>query len=250
MTMEFFFYSRPGSRREALRALGRTAMGLFAALCFPPGSSRAGAVTRKKEGLMKLPQTGAEADVSVSRAVGTRRTVRSFAPDPLSVEQLSGLLRAAQGITEERGYKRAAPSAGALYPMDVYVVAGERSVSGLRAGIHHYLPAENSLETLTGSDARDELARASLGQMWMSGAPVSLVITAEYARVCGKYGDRGVRYAMIEAGHVGQNIFLMAEALGLGAGIVGAFNDREVVRLMKIPESHEPLLIMPVGYRS
>jgi SagB-type dehydrogenase family enzyme len=86
--------------------------------------------------------------------------------------------------------------------------------------------------------------------MWMAIPPLSLVITAEYDRINNKYGTRGVRYAMIEAGHVGQNIFLQAEALGLGAGIVGAFDDKDVIRIMGIPHSHEPLLIMPVGYKS
>ena len=93
------------------------------------------------------------------------------------------------------------------------------------------------------------MARASLSQMWMALAPSSLVITAEYDRITNKYGTRGVRYAMIEAGHVGQNIFLQAEALGLGAGIVGAFDDKDVIRVMGIPRSHEPFLIMPVGYK-
>jgi len=82
----------------------------------------------------------------------------------------------------------------------------------------------------------------------MAKAPLYIVITAEYSRTTGKYGKRGVRYALIEAGHVGQNIFLQAEALGLKAGIVGAFNDSKLIEIMKIPNSYEPLLIMPVGY--
>jgi SagB-type dehydrogenase family enzyme len=81
-------------------------------------------------------------------------------------------------------------------------------------------------------------------------AALNLVITAEYSRITLKYGERGIRYAIIEAGHMGQNIFLQAEALGLGAGIVGAYDDREVIRVLKIPKSHEPLLIMPVGHKS
>ena len=90
---------------------------------------------------------------------------------------------------------------------------------------------------------------ASLGQRWMARAPLTLVITAEYKRIMGKYGQRGVRYAMIEAGHIAQNIFLQCEALGLVAGIVGAFEDAKVIEVMGIPKSHEPLLIMPVGYK-
>jgi SagB-type dehydrogenase family enzyme len=85
--------------------------------------------------------------------------------------------------------------------------------------------------------------------MWMAKAPVIFLITAEYKRITEKYGERGIRYALIEVGHVGQNLFLQAEALGLGAGIVGAFNDLEVSRVAALPPKHEPLLIMPVGYK-
>jgi SagB-type dehydrogenase family enzyme len=97
-------------------------------------------------------------------------------------------------------------------------------------------------------DLRHALAKAALGQHWMTGAPLQLVITAEYSRVTVKYGRRGIRYAMIEAGHIAQNIFLQAEALGFKAAIVGAFNDSELSAVMGIPGSHEPLLIMPIGY--
>jgi SagB-type dehydrogenase family enzyme len=83
----------------------------------------------------------------------------------------------------------------------------------------------------------------------MAAAPVNFVITAEYNRITTKYRERGIRYAMIEAGHIGQNIFLMAASLGISAGIVGAFHDEQVSRLIQIPRSHEPLLIMPAGYK-
>ncbi len=229
--------------------LSRLAMGLWVFLPFRIPRAEARGVSGE-EAVMKLPQPRFDQTASLEKALRERRTVRSFGADPLSMEQVSSLLWAAQGVTEERGFKRSAPSAGALYPMDVYIAAGDRSVDGLNAGVYHYQPKDGSLKRMWDGDARNALARASLGQMWMSRAPINLVITAEYARICGKYGDRGVRYAMIEAGHVGQNIFLAAEALGLGAGIVGAFSDREVIRVMKIPGSHEPLLIMPVGYKA
>jgi SagB-type dehydrogenase family enzyme len=165
------------------------------------------------------------------------------------MEQLAQLLWAAQGITEERGFKRAAASGGALYPVDVYAVVGRAGVEGLEPGIYHYEPEGHGVSLHLEGDLREHLARASLHQMWMARAPLNLVVTAEYSRITSKYGERGVRYVLMEAGHVGQNIFLQAEALGLGAGIVGAFHDEEVIQVMKIPRSHEPLLIMPVGYR-
>lgn len=199
---------------------------------------------------MKLPQPRIEGDVSLERTIKNRRTIRSFTSEHLTQKQFSQLLWAAQGITTDRGYLRAVASAGALYPIDLYAVVGEQGVEGTKAGVYHYEPRGHSLSLVTHGDLRNEVARASLSQMWMARPPLSLVITAEYDRITIKYGNRGVRYAMIEAGHTGQNIFLQAEALGLGAGIVGAFNDEDVARVMGIPRSHEPLLIMPVGYKS
>jgi SagB-type dehydrogenase family enzyme len=145
--------------------------------------------------------------------------------------------------------KRAAPSGGALYPLDIYVIVGEKGVEGMEMGVYHYLPERHSILPISKGDRRKEIASASLSQMWMTKAPVIFVITGEYKRITGKYGERGIRYALIEVGHVGQNLFLQAEALGLGAGIVGAFNDLEVSKVAGFPSKHEPLLIMPVGYK-
>ena len=107
-----------------------------------------------------------------------------------------------------------------------------------------------SLVTMGLLGIRKEIASASLWQMWMAKAPVIFIITAEYRRITGKYGERGVRYALIEVGHVGQNLFLQAGTLGLGAGIVGAFHDTDVLKVMGTPSKHEPILIMPVGYKN
>ncbi|MBW1999885.1 MAG: SagB/ThcOx family dehydrogenase, partial [Deltaproteobacteria bacterium] len=169
---------------------------------------------------MILPRANQEGSVSVEKAIRSRRSVRSFISKQIEKEQLSQLLFAAQGVTEEYGFKRAAPSGGALYPIDVYAVVGEKGVEGLDAGIYRYIPPGHEIDLVGAGDKRKQIANASLYQRWMAEAPLNLVITAEYARICSKYGDRGVRYAMIEAGHVGQNIFLEAEALGLKAGIV------------------------------
>jgi SagB-type dehydrogenase family enzyme len=198
---------------------------------------------------MRLPDPQFEGDVSLERAIRTRRTIRSFGGKALSLRQISQLLWASQGITETGGFKRAAPSAGALYPMDIYAVAGAGCVEGLDPGVYHYEPEGHSISFGKGEDARRDVARASLRQTWMAQAPLNLIITAEYSRITGKYGQRGIRYAMIEAGHIGQNIFLQAQAMGLAAGIVGAFDDERLIRVMGIQETHEPLLIMPVGYK-
>ncbi len=197
---------------------------------------------------MILPHPNYDGNISVEKAIKSRRTVRSFSSRPLQLAHLSQLFFSAQGITEDGGFKRAAPSGGALYPLDVYAVVGKGAVEGLDPAVYHYISSSHKITTIATGDRRGLLAKAALHQMWMADAPVNFVITAEYARICSKYGQRGVRYAIIEAGHVGQNIFLQAEALGLKAGIVGAFNDREVIRVMEIPSEHEPLLVMPAGF--
>ncbi|MBW1714669.1 MAG: SagB/ThcOx family dehydrogenase [Deltaproteobacteria bacterium] len=198
---------------------------------------------------MQLPEPMLDGDVSLERAIHKRRTARSFDSKALTLKQVSQLLWAAQGITETGGFKRAAPSAGALYPMDVYAVVGRACIEKLDPGVYHYSPADNALSLAQEGDRRRDVAEASLWQMWMADAPLNLVITAEYSRIMGKYRQRGVRYAMIEAGHIGQNIFLQCQGMGLEAGIVGAFEDEKVVQVTGIKRTHEPLLVMPIGYR-
>jgi SagB-type dehydrogenase family enzyme len=196
-----------------------------------------------------LPKPSLDGKVSVEKAIQQRRTLRDFQERTLSLDHLSQLLWSAQGIADATKGRRVAASGGALYPLDIYVLVGKNGVEKMEAGVYHYLPKEHSVSPMTKGDRRREIASASLSQMWMAKAPVIFVITVEYKRITGRYGERGIRYALIEVGHVGQNLFLQAEALGLGAGIVGAFNDSEVSKVVDIPSEHEPLLIMPVGYK-
>lgn len=220
--------------------LGGLAVVLFG-LAGAPGPAAAGT-------LISLPPPARTGTISVEQAIQSRRTIRHFANRPLTLGQLSQLLWAASGVTDPRGL-RSAPSAGALYPLDLYALVGERQVSGLAAGVYHYLPAKHALELVQSGDRRAAAARASLAQTWMAEAPVMLLITGEYRRCQVRYGERGIRYTHMEAGHVGQNIFLQAEALGLGAGIVGAFQNAALSQSLGLPPDHEPLLIMPVGYK-
>lgn len=202
-----------------------------------------------KRNSFTLPEPSYEGEISVERAIKERRTIRAFRADSLSITQLSQLLWAAQGITDARRGYRAAPSAGALYPLDVYAVVGKGGVEALAAGVYRYRPADHGLEVVRQGDRRKDVAYAALTQMWIAEAPVIFIITAEYRRINNKYGERGVRYAHIEVGHVGENIFLQAGALGLGAGIVGAFRDASVTKAIGAPKEHEPLIIIPVGYK-
>ncbi|RPI49556.1 MAG: SagB/ThcOx family dehydrogenase [Deltaproteobacteria bacterium] len=199
---------------------------------------------------MKLPKPKTHGEVSLETAIKRRRTVRSFNSRPLSLEQCSQLFWAAQGITDNSGFKRAAPSGGALYPMDIYAVVGENCVNGLKSGAYHYDPKGHAVSLISEGDLRNKVAAAALSQIWMATAPLNILITAEYYRITSKYGKRGIRYAIIEAGHIGQNILLQSEAMGLGAGVVGAFNDEKVRQAFNILPNHEPLLILPVGYKT
>jgi SagB-type dehydrogenase family enzyme len=200
------------------------------------------------EEAIKLPPSAHKGAVSVEEALARRRTVRRFASRSLDLNQVSQLLWGADGVSDPRGL-RTAPSAGATYPLDLYLVVGERGVATLTAGVYHYRPLEHVLKLVTPGELRPAVVRASLSQSWMAEAPVMVVITAEYRRCTARYGERGIRYTHMEVGHVGENLFLQAEALGMGAGIVGAFDDRAISQIMKTPAHHEPLLIMPVGYK-
>ena len=203
-----------------------------------------------RAGNIDLPEPRKKGPVSLEETLVLRRTHRSFASKPLSREQLAQLLWAAYGVTlEKSGWNfKTVPSAGALYPLDIYVAAGTGGVDGLAAGVYHYLPEKHRLEPIKDGDLKKELAAACLGQNWMARAPVNLVITGEYERCAVKYGRRAKIYVPVEAGCAGQNIFLQAEALGLKAGIIGAFDNARVGRVLSLPKPHDPLLVMPVGY--
>jgi len=186
--------------------------------------------------------------MSVAEALHKRRTIRLFASRGLDLQQVSQLLWATQGLTDPRGF-RTAPSAGATYPLEIYLVAGDRGVTGLAPGIYRYRPGDHALELTRKGDHRAPVARACLGQSWMAAAPVMVVFAAEFKRCTARYGNRGIMYTHMEAGHSGENLFLQAEALGLGAGIVGAFTDQALSQTLGLPREHEPLLVMPVGYK-
>jgi SagB-type dehydrogenase family enzyme len=196
----------------------------------------------------KLPRPATTGGMALAEALKNRRTVRHFASRPLELEQIAQLLWEGDGTSDPRGL-RTAPSAGATYPLDLYLVVGERGMTGLAAGVYHYEVASHALMPLSKGDLRAAAARACLHQAWMAEAPVMMVITGEYRRCTNRYGQRGIRYTDMEAGNVSQNLFLAAEALGLGAGIVGAFDDKTLALALNLPAAHEPLLVMPVGFK-
>lgn len=197
-----------------------------------------------KEGRIKLPDPVLTGKLSVEEALAQRRSVRDYLESPLSLEQVSQLLWAAQGITHPEGL-RTAPSAGALYPLEVYLVVYD--VERLVEGVYKYHPAQHELEMVRTGSKRIALSQAALDQECIRDAPASIVIGAVYERCKRKYEERGYRYTQIEVGAAVENIYLQAESLNLGTVVIGAFHDDKVQRVLDMADGEIPLAIMPVG---
>lgn len=192
---------------------------------------------------LPLPDTAGGA-LAVESALQARRSTRDFIPHRLSPGAVGQLLWAAQGISDPTGL-RTVPSAGALYPLEVYVVLGPGE--GLNAGIYRYRPRGHALLGIADGDKRAALAEAALGQSWLAAASAIFVLAAAYERTTGKYRERGRRYVHIEAGHAAQSLCLQSLALGLAACEVGAFDDAAVGRLVGLREDEEPVTTVVIG---
>jgi len=199
-----------------------------------------------KQSIIKLPVPQLKGKISLEETIAKRRSVRRYRGDPLDLAQLSQILWSAQGITGS-GLLRAAPSAGATYPLEIFVLSGQESVKELEAGIYQYIVNSHSLRLHKSGDFRSDLARAALDQEFIVQAPVDIVICAIYHRTCDTYSRRGERYIHMEVGHVGENIHLQAVALGLASVEVGAFHDEEVRKVLGVEEQIKPLYIMPLA---
>lgn len=197
--------------------------------------------------LVGLPEINLEEGLTVAEAIYQRRSVRRYAPDSLSLEEVSHLLWAAAGETVDgvTGPTRAYPSAGGVYPLTVYLVAGD--VEGLDAGLYRYNWREHALELLREGDLRSELSSASLGQDMPALAPASVIVTADFELTARRYGDRGRDlYVPIDTGHLAQNVNLQAESMGLGCVMIGAFMEDAVKDLIE-GETGTPVYVIPVG---
>ncbi len=190
--------------------------------------------------ILNLPAPRLRGDVSVEETILKRRSVRSFSKTELTKEEISQLVWAEQGITQSSTGHRASPSAGATYPLELYVMNKD--------GLYHYEPHGHKLKLIRPGDLRSSLSRAALRQPFIAQAPVDIVITAVYQRTAGRYRERATRYVHIEVGHVAENIHLQAVALGLGSVPIGAFIDDEVKRVLSLPKEEVPLYIIPVGH--
>lgn len=211
----------------SLSALGVLA---FALVCLAASmSQRPGA----------LPPPALKGDKSLEEVLAARRSVRQFAPTPLTAQQVGQLCWAAQGMSDPRSGFRTCPSAGALFPLELYVATAE--------GVDHYLPAAHTLERHLDGDVRPSLQSAALGQPYVGQAPAVFAITAVVRRMERKYGERALRYVHMEVGHAGQNLLLQAVALGLDAVPVGAFDDSAVAKALQLPAEQTALYLIPVG---
>lgn len=189
--------------------------------------------------IITLAEPNKSGSMPLEQAIAIRRSRRHFLPKSLTLEQIGRLTWAAQGQDESSKY-RTTPSAGATYPLELFVITGD--------GMFRYLPAKHALEKLVDQDLRSPLSSAAWGQKFIQAAPLTLVFAAEFTRTTGHYGKRGIRYVYMEVGHAAQNVHLQAEALGLGSVAIGAFDDNSVSKVLSLPQNLDPLYMVVVGY--
>jgi len=225
---------------------GRRRLALSCAVALLLGAVGAigGGALASGEGEVALPEPRRDGEFAVERALALRRSVREFAPKPLPLAAVSQLLWAAQGVTHPDGL-RTAPSAGALYPLEVFLVAS--AVVGVEPGVYRYAPRRHRLTLHLAGDVRAEVVEATRGQDWVAEAPAIVVLAGVIQRTSQKYGARAPRYVHMEMGHAAQNIYLQATALGLGTTLVGAFRDDQLAKVLGLPKRVEPLGLLPIG---
>jgi SagB-type dehydrogenase family enzyme len=189
---------------------------------------------------VELPAARHSGPVSLEEAIARRRSVRTFSSRVPDDKQIGQLLWAAQGLTDPPRGLRAAPSAGGLYPLELYVARPD--------GVYHYEPQAHALRRVTARDEREALGRAALGQESVLHAPVVIAIVGVVSRTAARYGERSERYVELEAGHAAENLLLEATALGLGAVPVAAFEDDGVRAALGLAGNVTPLYVLPVGF--
>ena len=194
--------------------------------------------------VIQLPEPAPDSGISIEEVIESRRSIRTYGSESISLTELARLLHSAQGITSDYGF-RAAPSAGATFPLSIFVIA--ENVDSLEAGIYAYEPSTESLTAISMGNFLDELSEAALGQTYVRDAPVVIAITAEYSITTSVYGNRGIIYVHMEAGHASQNIYLQCTAMGLGTVAVGAFSNSTVSEILNLAKNETPLYLMPVG---
>lgn len=233
--------------RGGAAVAGAWALAVLAAVAAAVALTRAPSATSRPDDLgprvvrvTELPPPRLAGPLGLEEAILARRSVRAFRDAPLAADDLGQLLWAAQGERPAAQGGRTVPSAGGLYPLEVYIVTAD--------GVGHYRPGAHALARVVEGDVRPRLATAALEQRAFATAPAVVVVAGVEARSAEKYGERAEQYVLIEAGHAGQNLLLQAAALDVGAVPTGAFDDADVAALLELPEGTQPLYLIPVGY--
>jgi len=212
---------------------------IFAAVFLSCTCGQAPVITAQPGERLKLPAPDTKGKMPLEQALAHRASVREFSRQPLTQAELSQLLWAAQGITHGKS-GRTAPSAGALYPLEVYVAAPD--------GFYRYEPYGHELHRITINDLRINISKAALSQQALADAAAVFVFTAVFERTERRYGkERAQRYVLIEVGHAAQNLLLEAVALGLGGVPIGAFNDSQLQKALPVPADHTVLYLVAIG---
>ena len=205
--------------------------------------------TRQVISSVSLPAPQLTGNLSVEAAIQNRRSVRHYSNQSVTVGNVSQILWSAQGITDTQYQLRSAPSAGQVYPLEIYVIAGP-NVSGLNEGVYQYEPSNNTLEMFMNGDLRGNLSDIADGQPWVKQAPLDILITGDNQKMINKYPDKDLstRFVDLEAGHVGENIYLQAESLGLVTVSLGSFDSNQLSQKFELPNNETPLYIFPIGH--
>lgn len=198
--------------------------------------------------VVALPKPLASGGMSVEEAIAKRRSIRDYAPRPMTTDKLSQVLWAAQGITDAEDGFRAAPSAGALYPLELYISVREGGVVEIQPGVYRYGADKHAITLIRSGDCSPQLEAAAYGQEQVGQAAVSIVVAGVLERASSKYGDRAAQYVFQESGHAAENVYLQSTALGLGTVVMGAFDEDQVRRAIGLRANEKPLCIMPIGF--
>ncbi len=196
------------------------------------------------ESLIQLPAPRFKSNTSIEEAICQRRTHRAYKKTPLTIKEISQLLFASQGITNKKE-GRTIPSAGALYPLEVYLTVG--NIKGILPGVYKYEPEAHQLIKILEGDKRKELLKATLFQFWIKEAPAVIILCGVFWRRTMKYRKRGETFVFMEAGHSAQNISLQAVSLGMGLACVGGFDKKRVKKILNLGKNETPLYLLPIG---
>ena len=217
---------------------------LFLPSCENAEKNTAEEFTPDDSEVITLPEPRYDSEISLEESLLNRRSTRNYRNEPVTLQEVSQLLWAAQGITDDAGH-RTAPSAVALYPLSIYVVVG--NVQEIVDGVYIYQPDDHTIKRLIDEDIRNELSIAAMGQASVRQGAVSFVVTVDYGIVMSRFGDKGERFGTLEAGHAAQNLCLQATALDLGLVTAGAIYDDQVAEVLDLPENLTPVYVIPIG---